>query len=93
MVADPNIYKQSVNLIMQYYQENSVYLKGVLALYQKMPIGMRKIYVRRVGLTLPWVGGCIRWVSILSPIKAGCHLGGKMSAMMEIIGCYKFENF
>lgn len=36
VAADPNTWQQSFNLIMQYYQENPVYLEGVPALYQKM---------------------------------------------------------
>lgn len=36
VAADPNTWQQSFNLIMQYYQEDPVYLEGVPALYQKM---------------------------------------------------------
>ena len=36
VAADPETWQQSFNLIMQYYQEDPVYLEGVPALYQKM---------------------------------------------------------
>ena len=36
VAADPETWQQSFNLIMQYYQEDPVYLEGVKALYQKM---------------------------------------------------------
>ena len=36
VAADPATWQQSFNLIMQYYQEDPVYLEGVPALYQKM---------------------------------------------------------
>lgn len=36
VAADPDTWQQSFNLIMQYYQEDPVYLEGVPALYQKM---------------------------------------------------------
>lgn len=36
VAADPDTWQQSFHLIMQYYQEDPVYLEGVPALYQKM---------------------------------------------------------
>lgn len=36
VAADPNTWQQSFDVIMQYYQDEPVYLEGVKALYQKM---------------------------------------------------------
>lgn len=36
VAADPETWQQAFNLIMQYYQEDPVYLDGVAVPYQKM---------------------------------------------------------